>query len=45
MCWSFESAEHGIFDDGVIELKNINNDDTAFEYVDVSDAKVTDTEE
>jgi hypothetical protein len=41
MCWSFESADHGIFDDGVIELKNINNDDTAFEYVDVSDAKVT----
>ncbi len=42
LCWSFESADHGMFEEGVVELKNIDGDNTAFEYVDVSDAKITD---
>lgn len=41
MRWSFESTEYGIFDGGVIELNNIVNVDTRLEYVDVSNAKVT----
>lgn len=45
LCWSFESVDHGMFDGGVIELKNIDNDETAFEYVDVSDAKITDPDD
>tara|TARA_R110002111_G_scaffold5028_1_gene26037 strand:- start:61 stop:357 length:297 start_codon:yes stop_codon:yes gene_type:complete len=42
--WSFESAEYGMYDEGVIELHNIDNNQTAFESVDVSEAKVTDPE-
>jgi len=42
--WSFESAEDGMYDDGVIELNNTDSKQAAFEYVDVSEAKVTDPE-
>ncbi len=46
MCWSFESAEHGMFEEGVVELKNIDSDNnTAFEYVDDLDAKITDPDD
>jgi hypothetical protein len=42
MCWSFESSEHGIFDDGVVELSSAGEEGVFFEYVDVSDVKITD---
>lgn len=44
MCWSFESAEQGMFNNGVIELKDIDNNKTQFIYQDVSEAKITDPE-
>ncbi len=42
--WSFESAQYGIYDHGVIELNNIDNDKTAFECITVDEAKITDPE-
>lgn len=43
MRWSFESPEHGMIDDGVIELRNSDSDEpTEFRYVKVDDAKITD---
>lgn len=40
--WSFESDEHGMIQKGVIELRNISNEDTEFKSVDLSDVKLTD---
>ena len=41
--WRIESDKYGLLDDGVIELRNINNEDnvTAFKFVDISNAKIT----
>ncbi len=44
MRWSFESSEHGMFEKGVIELRNAGEEDTQFKVVDLSDVKLTDDE-
>ena len=44
MRWSFESPEHGMYENGVVELRNIDDEDTEFKVVDLSDVKLTDSE-